>query len=641
MHELDTLIEKLFIPQSQEDFLRSLCNLSCQVVGAVGVAILLNNHGNVHTLAYSHDFLENKNEDESTNASQEEIESQNNKQEEKPLWLLDLAKAYSQRLSNSVHTMQISAGSNPAFAIFVPLVYEGEGFLSICAYLHGGRSIRLKTACDMLRIMQTFYRFFHERAEKLELSLGSKNPQLLALTNVLNILSTVQDTNKFFAACTSLCTEIATTFSCRRVCLGAVKGNFVKIVAIDQMDSFEKGTHSIRLAEDAMQEAFDQEQSICISQANNFTAEQHLVVRATKELVQNTKCKTALSIPASERKEIKFVLLILSDDSYMTNEFINSINLILKLSLTHLYHLYLAEELPIKKAWHYLLHKAEDIFGKRKTVLKLVSFFLAIFLLATLIIRGDLTISAPIVVEGVNSYTLTAPIDGYLAEVYVSPGDRVHIGDSLGMLDQSEINLEIAALEAQFEIYQNQTNQFLQEGKEVEANIASLEAKKTKANLEWAKERLIHTKLNSSVEGFVVSEDMKPRLGQPVQRGQDLFEITDTDAMRIVAHIDESDINDINKAMANKSIEAEFTLTAYPNLTIPFEIERVHPYSTIYENKNGFETRGKISPDLAEAISLRPGMEGYAKIYAGRAPLIYLWTRKIINRVRLVLWRWF
>jgi hypothetical protein len=35
---------------------------------------------------------------------------------------------------------------------------------------------------------------------------------------------------------------------------------------------------------------------------------------------------------------------------------------------------------------------------------------------------------------------------------------------------------------------------------------------------------------------------------------------------------------------------------------------------------------------------LRPGMEGVAKVDIGRAPYGYLWTRDLVNWIRMRLW---
>ena len=43
--------------------------------------------------------------------------------------------------------------------------------------------------------------------------------------------------------------------------------------------------------------------------------------------------------------------------------------------------------------------------------------------------------------------------------------------------------------------------------------------------------------------------------------------------------------------------------------------------------------------DIA-TLALRPGMEGQARITAGEASLLSLWTRKAVNKLRLLMWRW-
>jgi biotin carboxyl carrier protein len=318
----------------------------------------------------------------------------------------------------------------------------------------------------------------------------------------------------------------------------------------------------------------------------------------------------------------------------------DSISLVCRLSEPRLRDLKRTEELPLKKAWRYVLLRSADVFGPQRTALKLGAAVLSFFIFFSLVISGEIKISAPITIEGVHSYSQTAPMDSYLYEVDARPGDEVKKGQLLGKLDATEVAMKIAELEAQKSINTSQADQYLQGGKDAEAAIARLEEQRTEANLAWARERMGMAELRSSVDGFVVSEDMFPRLGQPVRRGQKLFEITDTASLRVVAHVKESDLCDIGHARQNGPVTGAFTLTAYPGLRIPFTVERIHPYVSVVEGENGFETRGQID-EVPQGIVLRPGMEGLAKINAGEAPLLALWTRKIVNKVRLLWWRWF
>ena len=42
----------------------------------------------------------------------------------------------------------------------------------------------------------------------------------------------------------------------------------------------------------------------------------------------------------------------------------------------------------------------------------------------------------------------------------------------------------------------------------------------------------------------------------------------------------------------------------------------------------------------AQASRLRPGMEGIGKVTIDRRKLIWVWTHKMIDWMRLQLWRW-
>ena len=115
--------------------------------------------------------------------------------------------------------------------------------------------------------------------------------------------------------------------------------------------------------------------------------------------------------------------------------------------------------------------------------------------------------------------------------------------------------------------------------------------------------------------------------------------MTDTASLRVVVHVHEEDVSDISRSMSKGEVRGEFTLTAYPDLRMFFTVERVHPYATVSGTENGFEVRGHIDTSPA-TLSLRPGMEGQARITAGKASLLSLWTRKAVNKRRLLMWRW-
>jgi hypothetical protein len=605
---LDAFVAALLTAPSREEQLQAVCALICEAADATGVAVLYRQQGRVGVRAAS-----------PLPASGETP----------PAWLSALAKSYGQTLAENCQTVMLSPGDQAEWGVFVPLARDTDGSSAITAYVRGGSQARLQKASDILQL-----------ARAVLLLLERSGPDDTgSLADVLYVLAEVQETKRFFEAASTLCAESVARLGCRRAALGMVKAGGIRVMAIDQMDNFARGSRPVRRMEEAMQEALDQDAIVMYSRDEDGSAEAGAVTRAARELAVSADVRRVLTIPMRDAEGIHFVMLFLMDDPELTARRLETLNLVCRLTAPRLLDLRRNEEFFLLRLHRYLLLRSADIFGPRRTVLKLASFLLGIGLPLSLLLQGDLTLSAPLVVEGVHSYTHTAPLDGRLIEVCKRPGDAVRPGELLGKLDATEIELEIASLEAQINISINRRLQFKQEGKEAEAAITALETDKLSADLAWARQKLTMTELRSSVEGFVVSEDLFSRLGQPTRRGQELFEVTDTASMRIVVHVDESDISDLNAAQsASGSVKGEFTLTAYPSLHIPFTVERIHPFADVKGDSNGFEVRGRVDA-VPQGLVLRPGMEGYARIQAGSASYFTLWTRKLVDRIRLIVWR--
>lgn len=610
---LDPLIARLFTVSDTPELLHAICSLGVEVAGAVGVAVLARQAGKVSVVA--------------------SVPALAGDGAPLPEWLTALSRTYGQMLAETAQTAPLTIGGQALFGVYVPLLHNASGSLMLAACVAGGRNARLEGVSDALQLLRACL-FFAEQAARPQPEAMAAGDDTLA--KVLEVLGQVQGCSRFFEAAATVCSEIAARFCCRRVALGSVSAHAVKVTALEKMDNFEKGTRPVRRMEEAMQEALDQDRSILFSV--EAEPDGGVITRAARELALAEHVRTVFCVPLRDAEGIVFVALFLLEDAPGDKE-VDALSLLCRLAGPRLIDLKKAEESALRKSWRHIVMRSADIFGPRRTALKLAGAALGFLLLFSLLVPGNIRITSPIVVEGENSYTHTAPMDSYLIRVLARPGDLVRAGDLLGQLEDAEIRMEIEALEAQFHIYQRQRLQYTQEGKDAEAEIARLEAEKTGANLAWAKQRLSMTELRSSTEGYLVSEDMLPRLGQPVRRGQELFEITDISSLRVCVHVDEKDISDVARAMARGRVHGEFTLTAYPDRSIRFALERIHPFSSVEKDSNGFEVQGKLlvrSPELL----LRPGMEGVAHIETGQSTLFYVWTRTLINKIRLLWWRW-
>jgi multidrug efflux pump subunit AcrA (membrane-fusion protein) len=134
-------------------------------------------------------------------------------------------------------------------------------------------------------------------------------------------------------------------------------------------------------------------------------------------------------------------------------------------------------------------------------------------------------------------------------------------------------------------------------------------------------------------DGVLVSGDLTQALGAPLERGQVLFEIAPLDAYRIVLQVDEHKVADV--ALGQRG---ELVLSSMPNQRYPFAVKTITPVSAAKEGRNYFRIEARL--DAVAGSSLRPGMEGIAKISVEDRHLVWIWTRDLVNWIRLKVWAW-
>jgi multidrug efflux pump subunit AcrA (membrane-fusion protein) len=87
-------------------------------------------------------------------------------------------------------------------------------------------------------------------------------------------------------------------------------------------------------------------------------------------------------------------------------------------------------------------------------------------------------------------------------------------------------------------------------------------------------------------------------------------------------------------------LEGELAAEGYPDRRIRFVVERINPVAEVQDQQNVFKVRARLlNVDLQSRHRwLSPGMTGTAKIALGRASYGWLWTRPIVNWLRMKLW---
>nr|WP_286177805.1 efflux RND transporter periplasmic adaptor subunit [Rhodopirellula sp. JC639] len=279
------------------------------------------------------------------------------------------------------------------------------------------------------------------------------------------------------------------------------------------------------------------------------------------------------------------------------------------------------------RRWSQVTHRLSRAVKSRGGSLAIAA---GVLLLASLFIPIAHRETCDVRVEPRTKRFVAAPFDATLKECFVAPGDVVHQGDLLAMLDGRELKWKRDSLQADHDQAVKKRDAAQASRAYADQRIAQLEIDALRSELNLLDLRLSELQLRSPVDGMVVAGDLKRAKGAPLTTGQSLFEIAPLDEMII-----EASVRDDRIAYVHQDQTAQLRLKAYPDRSWDARIELVHPRSEIRDEENVFIAQCTL-PN--EQQLLRPGMKGTLKIDCGRRPLGWVWFHRPVEAVAQWFW---
>lgn len=242
----------------------------------------------------------------------------------------------------------------------------------------------------------------------------------------------------------------------------------------------------------------------------------------------------------------------------------------------------------------------------------------------------DYRVSGPARVEGRLQRVVVAPFDGYVDTASVRAGDRVHKGQVLATLQESALKLERDTVAAEHEELAKEYRRALSvrdwaEGRVLEARMAQ-----AKARINLLDARIERTHISAPFPGVVLSGDLSRSLGAPVERGQVLFELAPLDGHRVVLQAAERDVGEIAAGM-----QGTLALAALPDAEFELTVLRVSGAARTESGEPVFLVEAQLE---GGAPTLRPGMEGVAKIAVEPRALVWVVSHRLVEWLQLTAW---
>lgn len=443
---------------------------------------------------------------------------------------------------------------------------------------------------------------------------------------LVELMAAVLSTARFDEAAIRLVNELATRLSCERVSLGFRKEAMSRVTAISHHADFRESQNLLRDIASAMDEALDQGASVhCPADAKHAQK----ITHAHLELLSRHGNHTALSVPiADDGRLIGALTLERTQDAFDADTIIQAEHIASLIG--PLLELKRAPEAPlVRVCLQRVYRRYTQLFGGHLKISYVLSGLALIFALLAFV-PATYHIGSPARLEGAVQRVMVAPTDGFLRRVNVRPGDSVAMNQVVAELEQEDMALEQRKWQSEMSQIEKEFGNALAKQDRAELAITRARLDQARAQSDLASENLKRAHIKAPFDGLVLEGDLSQSLGAPVKRGDVLMTVAPRQRFRVILEVDENDIADVRAGQ-----QGRLALTAHPGEPMAFVVKRISPVAIARDGRNFFEVEAALAgrPPL-----LNPGLKGVGKIDAGRQPLLWIGTHRLVDWIRFRLW---
>lgn len=458
----------------------------------------------------------------------------------------------------------------------------------------------------------------------------SERNDLERTATALDLVAAALGHRGFRAACNATVTELATRLDCDQVAVGFVSRGRCAVTALSHAAQFGRRMDLIRNIGAAMDESIDQE---CIILFPPPEEGDYHVVRAHGELMRAHDTGPVLTIPLGiENRLFGAITFERPQGAEFDQAAVELCDCVAAVVGPLLEEKRRNDRLILWKLLESLWTQVKRLFGPHYVGRKLATAAVLALVVFFSVAEGDYRITSPATLEGLVQRAIVAPFDGYVASQGARAGETVGKGDVLATLDDKDLALERLRWSTTRRQRQSEYSRALAARDRADINIIRAQIEQAEAQIQLLDEQIARTKLAAPFDGIVVSGDLSQSVGASVQRGEELFKIAPLEAYRVILEVDEAEITDLQVGQSGHLL-----VSSIPEEPLAYRVRKITPVTEAREGRNYF----RVEAELEDAIDrLRPGMEGVAKTHIGRRLLIWTWSYKLIDWLRLQLWAW-
>jgi multidrug resistance efflux pump len=262
--------------------------------------------------------------------------------------------------------------------------------------------------------------------------------------------------------------------------------------------------------------------------------------------------------------------------------------------------------------------------------------YLIILIIALMFIPVKMNVLAPLTIKPKDEHIVTAPIDGIIKEIYVSPNQFVNINDKLIKFDTTDSKNKYFIAQKSLELSKTTLHAIRQDSfynNDSKNRIIQLQAevKLKESQATFEKSILEKSIIYAKKSGEIIIDNPLQLIGKNISVGQKLFSIANSENIEIEIMLQVSDA-----IFIKKGYEAKIFLDNNPIKSYNATIENISYKPQIDEtNTLAYKITANFDDTLDEIPNI--GLKGTAKIYSQEVTLFFYLFRKPITKTRQII----
>lgn len=454
------------------------------------------------------------------------------------------------------------------------------------------------------------------------------------LAGAIELGARIRQQDDFTGATLEACNQLALRHRVDRVALGWWREPYVKLAAVSQHNRVEPRMTAVGAQEAAMEEAIEQDAAILWPEPP--AVDEGAIdpeVRVQHRALAKTQGWVGLcTLPLRSGGRIVGAVTWHRSESIFTQDEAERFALVLDL----IGPLLAEREVRSGGLMRRAKRSAENALLKHANLRhpwpKLGAVAVALALAASLIIHVPYRVEAEFTLRPLQQMVFSAPFDGFIAAVDVAPGDVVPAGGALFALDDTDLRLQEGELLADLSRFAREREQAEAARDLAQMRVAAARRDQVEAHLRRLRRQISQTVVRAPFAGTTLDDgNLAERLGAPVRQGDSLLRFARLDGLYFELAVPEADA-----PLMRDGRSVELAFSSRPEETQPAHIVRVEPEAVTRESGAFFIVRA--APGIAQPDWWRPGMTGIAKVITERRSLFDIFTRRLIDWLRLKLW---